>query len=293
MKMKTYNVDTDILIYKAAISAEKATDWNNGTWTLEADMEAGVRNLDAQVEDIKKAVGFSKGDIFQHYLSDPDRSRLVRKKLLPSYKNNRTSSRRPMLLSPLWDYVDTELGGRWLEGREGDDLLGMNQTADSVCVSVDKDMLTIPGYHYNILKPEQGVILQSLKAADSFFYQQALAGDPVDGYSGCPGIGMKTAASILGDEPHIILRATYHLKSGKNKGELKETWYKEYHDDYTPWDTIASYYRKAGLTNEDALTQGRMARIVRAEDTQGLDNSEIELWQPMKMKVWKRNVIKR
>lgn len=277
-KARDINIDSDILIYKAAMLAETYTDWNDGTWTLEADMADAIDGFARQVEDIKEALDFVEGvDTIHHYLSDHDRSRLYRKELLPTYKANRNSTRRPMLLVPLWEYVNTELDGRFIPGLEGDDMLGASQTEDSICVSIDKDMLTIPGLHLNMGKPELGVFRQSEYDADLFFYQQVLAGDATDNYSGCPGIGMKTAAKILEDEPHIVVETRDYFVTGKRAGEEKITWSKQT-GYYSVWETILSYYEKAGLTPEDALVQARMARILRPHELDK-DNKAI-LWTP-------------
>ena len=67
----------------------------------------------------------------------------------------------------------------------------------TVIVTVDKDLLQIPGRMYNPVKethhetsPEEGWHL---------FLTQWLTGDSCDGYPGLPGIGPKRAARILED----------------------------------------------------------------------------------------------
>lgn len=64
-----------------------------------------------------------------------------------------------------------------------------------------------------------------------------LSGDAVDNYKGCPSIGKVKAAAIVDaviDEP-----------------------------EETIWKTIVETYESKGLTGEDALTQARVARILR------------------------------
>jgi DNA polymerase-1 len=53
-------------------------------------------------------------------------------------------------------------------------------------------------------------------------------------------------------------------------------------EDATPqqrWETVVSVFEKAGLTEQDALTQARLARILRWSDW---DNTKKEpiLWSP-------------
>lgn len=279
MKARTFNIDSDVLIYKAALLSEVATDWSDGCWTLEANIDDAIANLDRQVADIKSVLQYDESkDRLNHFISDPDRSRLYRKQLLPTYKASRATKRRPMLLAPLWEHVHTVLGGMWREGLEGDDMLGVKQTGKSICVSIDKDMHTVPGMHFNTMRPEEGVVTQSVEDADAFFHIQALAGDATDNYSGCPGIGMKTAAKVLGEPAHTIEATSVMATRGKDKGSHKIVWVKR-EQNCTPWDTILSYYRKAGVADADALIQARMARILRHEDMPAA-TSEIRLWTP-------------
>jgi DNA polymerase-1 len=42
---------------------------------------------------------------------------------------------------------------------------------------------------------------------------------------------------------------------------------------------VVDAYLKAGLTEEDALMNARMARILRAEDWD-FENNEVKLWTP-------------
>ena len=42
-------------------------------------------------------------------------------------------------------------------------------------------------------------------------------------------------------------------------------------------DTVVEAYEKAGLTEDDALVTARLARILRAEDYDGVN---IKLWEP-------------
>ena len=61
--------------------------------------------------------------------------------------------------------------------------------------TIDKDLLMIPGEHYNFVKKEFQRVeyLQGLK----HFYMQCLQGDRSDNIKGIPGIGPKKAESIL------------------------------------------------------------------------------------------------
>ena len=83
--------------------------------------------------------------------------------------------------------------------------------------------------------------------ADLWFYTQALTGDVTDGYTGCPSVGIKTAEKLLKQNPS--------------------------------WSTVVNAYAKQKLNANYALTQARLARILRYEDWD-LDNNTIKLWEP-------------
>ena len=88
----------------------------------------------------------------------------------------------------------------------------------------------------------------SEREADKWFYTQTLIGDKADNYDGCPGIGEKTAEKIF-----------------KKEG--------------VSWGTVKKTFLRKGLTEEDALQQARVARILR--DTEWKDGKPI-LWSPSK-----------
>lgn len=81
------------------------------------------------------------------------------------------------------------------DGYEADDALGMNQTEGAVICSIDKDLLQIPGQHYNFVK---GLWTEITELDGWFnFYVQLLVGDTSDNIPGCPGIGKVKAPRIL------------------------------------------------------------------------------------------------
>ena len=105
---------------------------------------------------------------------------------------------------------------------------------------------------------------------------QALAGDAIDGFAGCPGIGMKRAAEII-DNPTRLVPQEGVKTRGVNKGEAVTRWMAEPTRDY--WACIVSHYHKAGLTEEDALKTARLARILRHGEYNP-ETEELRLWTP-------------
>ena len=130
---------------------------------------------------------------------------------------------------------------------EADDVIGIIATSDKIIKgdkvvwSLDKDFKTIPcKFHRAKPNGKDESINVSKEEADWWFMYQTLIGDKVDGYDGCKGVGDKTAKKLL--------------------GEIGEKSLEEM------WEIVKTTYEKAGFTEEDALLNARMARILRAED---------------------------
>ena len=108
------------------------------------------------------------------------------------YKGQRPP--KPEHLPATRDQLVERWGAEVVDGQEADDAIGIKATGlqgDCVIVSVDKDLLMIPGTHYNFVK--QGWTKVDQEQGDYFFYKQLLTGDQVDNIQGVPGIGPKKA----------------------------------------------------------------------------------------------------
>ena len=98
---------------------------------------------------------------------------------------------------------------------EADDVLSMLQREETFIYSKDKDLLQIPGTHFNI--KESSLYEISEESAFRSLCYQMLVGDTTDNISGVPGIGPKKASDIINsienikELPFEILR-TYHEK---------------------------------------------------------------------------------
>jgi DNA polymerase I len=181
-----------------------------------------------------------------------------RKKLNPDYKAQRKVVAKPSLLRDIRLWMLEEYETRLVKDLEADDVLGILQTGNhlkgkKIIVSTDKDMLTIPGWNYNPRSKIRKEI--DHQAADFNFFRQVLTGDTVDNYKGVPGIGPKKAHRILDQAI---------------PGHPEQLW-----------AVIVETYEAAGLTEEDALMNARMAYILRAENY-NFEKEEITLWEPPK-----------
>jgi DNA polymerase-1 len=270
---RTILIDADILAYQISTSQEEVFEFG-GRHVLHADLEAGCREVDNAVSwiiqntDSDQAVLFVTGDTVDNF----------RLGVLPSYKGNRKGIRRPMILQGLKDYMKEAYKCFHEKILEADDLIGIHATmphkGERVVYSADKDLKTIPGLHWD---GDDGEVIEVTEAeADRFFYEQILTGDPVDNYTGCPGVGPAGAAELL-DNNLMWHREVGEYKSGPRKGQEKITWKKV--ESGSPWMSIVSAYHKVGLREKDALQQARCARILRHGDYD-FKQGKVKLWTP-------------
>lgn len=277
--MTTALIDADILAYQAAAASEKPIKWDDDLWTLHASEDEAERKFDSMLEAIVEAVGATKVILA---LSDDLN---WRKTVLPTYKSNRAETRKPMLLKHLKARALEKYECFLRPTLEGDDCLGilatMKKTGDCIICSLDKDFKTIPAKHYNFGKKQFFEVTE--EEADYWHMFQTLTGDTTDGYSGCPSVGPETAAELLAN-PVIFEQSERVLKSGPRKGETAMEWRKrELREGETIWDMVVSCFRKAGLSEFEALTQARVARICRASDYD-FKAKQIKLWTPENVK---------
>lgn len=268
-------IDGDIFAYEIAASAEEPTHWGNGFWTLHAFEGPARARLDSRLKEISDSIGASQLIVA---LSDKDNWRTH---ILPSYKSNRAGLRRPMLLNLLKDHLAENYETFIRPTLEADDVLGILATwpglkGEKIIVTKDKDLKTIPGLHYQVHQENPEVFEVSEEQANRWHLAQALAGDPTDGYSGCPGIGIESALKIV-EAPFGWEQYEHTFKSGPRKGLTETRWKKI--EVSTPWEAIVSHYRKAGLGEDEALLQARVARICRASDF-NFKTKEVRLWTP-------------
>ena len=176
-----------------------------------------------------------------------------RRALNPSYKLNRKGNRKPMGFKILRKFMEDTYVSKAVPTLEADDVIGILMTTPSeykrIIVSIDKDFYSVPGFFYRTCDDKPVVTEVTPQFANHFFACQTLAGDPVDGFGGVPGIGMKTAEKLL---------------SGVDACDY--------------WTTIVKAYEKKGLTKFDALLNARMARILHASDWDNT-NKCIKLWE--------------
>jgi hypothetical protein len=119
-----------------------------------------------------------------------------RKELSKEYKANRDPSHKPIHHKAISRYLINYWNARYArEGLEADDELGIHQNENTIIVSTDKDLDTIPGWHYNWVHDRKYYV--SHEMANRNFWTQMLVGDTADNVKGIPKVGPVTARKIL------------------------------------------------------------------------------------------------
>ena len=114
--------------------------------------------------------------------------------IYPEYKAHRPKE-KPFWLEKCRQYLIATFNAEVIDGQEADDALGIAQTEDTIICSIDKDLLMIPGRHYNFVKDEFQEVTND--SGMLHFYMQCLTGDRSDNIKGIEKIGPKKAEKIL------------------------------------------------------------------------------------------------
>lgn len=173
------------------------------------------------------------------FITSGDKSN-YRYSISSTYKANRKAEK------PLhYDLLRTELEENpfyrtnVIYNKEADDGIGIKASSfksrkDYCIVSLDKDLIQIPGWHYNFVKEKKFYIptQQSIK----WFYKQLLIGDSADNIDGIIGIGENLANSLI-DEcsteeemyavVYKIYKETNSLETLRERGRLLKIQTKE------------------------------------------------------------------
>lgn len=280
---RTLLVDGDVIAFRCASAVQKTEEDGFGYVRPFANIVEGQAALDNMLLGLMDGL---KATHVRIVLTDPETN--WRHNVMPTYKDIRDRSAvvRPLLLGRLKEYLRVRYGAFHWAAMEADDVLGILATepqtypGDRIVVGKDKDFKTIPGLHHVLgdrTASGKPVISEvTREEADRFHLTQALAGDKVDGYDGCPGLGMERAARLVA-EPVVLRPEKGVITRGPRKGESVTKWVSEPTADL--WLMIVTHYQKAGLTEADALANARVARILRHEDY-NRDTEELRLWTP-------------
>ena len=239
-------IDADILVHRIAAAVEVPWCWDDDVWTLHADARMAKHLMDCEIAGIREKLGGKSVKVMM-CLSSPNN---WRNRILPTYKANRKGVRKPMIFKELRAYLANTYDTAVLPTLEADDVMGIMATdprrKNRVIVTIDKDLKTVPGVHFN---PDVDSVVRVITEAEANYHHmtQTLCGDSTDGYSGCPGVGPKKAETILSAGPN--------------------------------WGVVVDAFAKAGLMEGEALIQARVSRILRHGEF-NKSTSEVTLWSP-------------
>ena len=233
-------IDADYIVYKNCAAAETELDFGEDVILVTSNFSDAYNATVKEITRLKDEFGaFSTIKLF---FSDVIN---FRKKIAPSYKGHR-NRKKPCGYKRVINKLKTEFEVIVMPELEADDAMGIyaTQYPGNVIVSPDKDMKQIPGTLYNL--DERFTITKDSGRAWHFI--QCLSGDQTDGYGGVPGIGVKRAETLFNKEGYS-------------------------------WNTIVNAFKSKGLTEEDALLNARLARILTIDDYD-TEKQKIRLWTP-------------
>ena len=236
-------IDTDFLAYKSAQACEEGIDFGNDVIVAQSRFSEVLKIFERELKKVKTAMMDQEVIL---YFSSPKN---FRKEISADYKGHR-NRRKPLGYKRLVNHCIKNYRTVLRDNLEADDSLGIDHTQfpseDAVIVSPDKDMRQIPGVLWNM---SDDVVEITKEDGDRWHLMQTLAGDPTDGYPGCPGIGMKRAADLL------------------DKSDA-------------PWKAVCHAFKDKGLSEDIALMNARLAKILQHENYDH-DRQEPILWTPV------------
>jgi len=234
-------VDADYVVYKSCAGAETEIDWGDDVILVTSKFSEAYANVK---RDLLKIINNFLWDVPELILFFSD-SVNFRKSIQPSYKGHR-NRKKPCGYKRVINRLKTEYEVVIMPTLEADDALGIyaTQNPGSVICSPDKDMRQIPGKLFDMSE------LMNVEDAEGkkWHLVQTLAGDQTDGYSGVPGIGVKRAVTLFEEKGYS-------------------------------WKTVVQAFADKDLSEDVALENARLAKILTADDYD-FDKQQPILWSP-------------
>jgi 5'-3' exonuclease len=242
-------IDADIILHRAVSFVDREFDGEPM-----ADWKTALHYFDWILDSWLEQAGPLE-DYFLVLSVGPN----FRKDLYPDYKANRKDIEPHPAFKDLKNEVMEMQGSVWEEGIEADDLIGIRCSEDpkgTLAISADKDFATVP---CNLMIPrshgrDHADWHHFTEAeADMNWLIQAMTGDTIDNYKGIPGVGPKKAEKIIPKPAPLEVM----------------------------WGQVRQAFIDKGMTEQDALTMVRLARILRDGDYD-FDTKKVNLWEPPK-----------
>lgn len=187
-------IDADSIYFRAAFVTKKQNELRKAIDTTMKDIEAKVMSQHFENVDFMVAVK-GRGNF--------------RKDLYPDYKKNRKPQPEEMkeALNYGHSYMVEKYNAVQADGMEADDLVSIwahearHRGEQYTVVGIDKDLLQIPGNHYNFNRKE--FVDVDDDTANLNLMLQCLTGDNTDNIPGIKGVGPKRASTILSGCPMV------------------------------------------------------------------------------------------
>jgi DNA polymerase-1 len=233
-------IDADFTVYKCCAAAESEIDFGDDVIVVTSTFKDAYSCVKRELNKISNK--FGDFDEMILFFSD---SKNFRKDIQKDYKGHR-NRKKPCGYRRVINKLTEEYQVIKMPTLEADDAMGIYATKNpgNIIVSPDKDMKQIPGKLYNF--DESFTVIKSEGA--KWHLVQSMAGDNTDGYAGVPGIGVKRAVALFEEKGYS-------------------------------WKTVVEAFKEKGLSEEVALTNARLARILTKEDYD-FEKSEPILWNP-------------
>jgi hypothetical protein len=186
--IETALIDSDIVAYRCAAATENDTE-DIARWQTSEMMRRILHETNAMR--------------YKCFISGSDNFRYA---VYPEYKANRKDMPKPKHLQVVREHLVTEWQAVIADGVEADDLMGIAQCSehdgDTVICTIDKDLLMIPGRHYNFVKQEFRHVspLEGIR----HLYLQAILGDRADNIFGFDGKARSKVPKFLQDNVDVI-----------------------------------------------------------------------------------------
>jgi len=234
-------IDADYIVYKCCAAQEDEIDWGDDVIMVTSRYSEAYNHVKRDLNKIKNEFLWDTPELVL-FFSD---SKNFRKEIFPAYKGHR-NRKKPCGYRRVIDDLAKEFTLIRTPTLEADDAMGIyaTQYPGNVICSPDKDMRQIPGLLYDMketvtIDPEEG---------RRWHLIQSLAGDQTDGYAGAPGFGIKRAVTLFEE------------------------------DGYT-WESVVKAFASKELSEDIALQNARLARILTVNDYDFTKNRPI-LWDP-------------
>lgn len=178
-------VDGDIVCYRAAASCEP----NKSGKTEREPLNLAVLRCN---DLMNRILHDTNSEFHKTFISGPDNFRYA---IDPNYKANRVDVQRPEWLQPVREHLVVQWGAHVSDGIEADDNLGIEQTDETIVCSIDKDLLQLPGRHYNFVSGVFSTVDEHQGWVN--FYTQLVLGDRADNIKGYDGLMRQICPKFL------------------------------------------------------------------------------------------------